>query len=47
MCLFVFSGADSNSAQDVEQHLDLGRKMLAAGQMADALSHFHAAIGRL
>uniref|UniRef100_A0A4W3I0W6 DnaJ homolog subfamily C member 3 n=1 Tax=Callorhinchus milii TaxID=7868 RepID=A0A4W3I0W6_CALMI len=28
----------------VEKHLEMGKKLLAAGQLADALSHFHAAI---
>lgn len=30
---------------DVEKHLELGKKLLAAGQLADALSQFHAAVG--
>ena len=38
-------GAEANSA-DVEQHLEMGKKMLAAGQFADALSHYHAAVGK-
>lgn len=29
----------------VENHLEMGKKLLAAGQLADALSHFHAAVG--
>ncbi|XP_008070305.1 dnaJ homolog subfamily C member 3, partial [Carlito syrichta] len=29
---------------DVEKHLELGKKLLAAGQLADALSQFHAAV---
>ncbi|KAJ8282171.1 hypothetical protein COCON_G00046900 [Conger conger] len=29
---------------DVENHLEMGKKLLAAGQLADALSHFHAAV---
>uniref|UniRef100_A0A668AHQ9 DnaJ homolog subfamily C member 3 n=1 Tax=Myripristis murdjan TaxID=586833 RepID=A0A668AHQ9_9TELE len=28
----------------VESHLEMGKKLLAAGQLADALSHFHAAV---
>ncbi|CAB1328547.1 unnamed protein product [Coregonus sp. 'balchen'] len=31
----------------LENHLEMGKKLLAAGQLADALSHFHAAIGEL
>lgn len=30
----------------LENHLEMGKKLLAAGQLADALSHFHAAIGQ-
>ena len=33
------------SQKEVEQHLEMGKKMLAAGQLADALSHYHAAVG--
>ncbi|KAM4795372.1 dnaJ homolog subfamily C member 3 [Rhinophrynus dorsalis] len=29
---------------DVDRHLEMGKKLLAAGQLADALSHFHSAI---
>lgn len=25
--------------------MEMGKKLLAAGQLADALSHFHAAVG--
>lgn len=34
-------GADHS---EVEQHLEMGKKLLAAGQLADALSHYHAAV---
>ena len=34
------------SQKEVEQHLEMGKKMLAAGQLADALSHYHAAAGQ-
>ena len=30
----------------MENHLEMGKKLLAAGQLADALSHFHAAVGQ-
>ena len=33
------------SKEEVERHLELGKKFLAAGQMADALSQYHAAVG--
>ncbi|XP_075703428.1 dnaJ homolog subfamily C member 3-like [Rhinoderma darwinii] len=29
---------------EVESHLELGRKLLAAGQLAEALSHYHSAV---
>ncbi|KAI8740147.1 dnaJ subfamily C member 3 isoform X2 [Biomphalaria glabrata] len=29
---------------EVEKHLEMGKKLLAAGQLADALSHYHAAV---
>uniref|UniRef100_A0A4W4FPN7 DnaJ homolog subfamily C member 3 n=1 Tax=Electrophorus electricus TaxID=8005 RepID=A0A4W4FPN7_ELEEL len=36
----VICGKDNS----VENHLEMGKKLLAAGQLADALSHFHAAV---
>lgn len=39
-----FLGAEGLNAE-VEQHLEMGKKLLAAGQLADALSHYHAAVG--
>jgi len=30
---------------EVDQHLETGKQLLATGQLADALTHFHAAIG--
>lgn len=38
-------GAECGINADVEKHLELGKKLLAAGQLADALSQFHAAVG--
>ena len=29
---------------DIDNHLALGKKFLAAGQLSDALSHYHAAV---
>lgn len=43
VCLFL--GAECGVNADVEKHLELGKKLLAAGQLADALSQFHAAVG--
>ena len=38
-------GVDGDNTIDVDQHLELGKKLLAAGQLTEALSHYHAAIG--
>uniref|UniRef100_A0A3B3RT25 DnaJ homolog subfamily C member 3 n=1 Tax=Paramormyrops kingsleyae TaxID=1676925 RepID=A0A3B3RT25_9TELE len=38
-----YEGAECTKS-DVESHLEMGKKLLAAGQLADALSHFHAAV---
>ena len=40
---FIFLGATA----DANDHLEKGKKLLATGQLADALSQFHAAIGNL
>lgn len=34
-----------SASKDVEEHLAMGKKLLAAGQLAEALSHYHAAVG--
>ncbi|XP_075896256.1 dnaJ homolog subfamily C [Nelusetta ayraudi] len=36
----VMCGRDGS----VDNHMEMGKKLLAAGQLADALSHFHAAV---
>lgn len=33
-----------SASKDVEEHLAMGKKLLAAGQLAEALSHYHAAV---
>ncbi|XP_048834795.1 dnaJ homolog subfamily C member 3a isoform X1 [Brienomyrus brachyistius] len=38
-----YEGAECTKS-DVESNLEMGKKLLAAGQLADALSHFHAAV---
>ncbi|KAF4801544.1 DnaJ subfamily C member 3 [Turdus rufiventris] len=40
----VGRGAECGINAEVEKQLEMGKKLLAAGQLADALSHFHAAI---
>jgi len=37
----------SASSVSVESYLENGRKLLAAGQLADALTQYHAAVGQL
>ncbi|XP_044141472.1 dnaJ homolog subfamily C member 3-like [Bufo gargarizans] len=39
-----YEGVESGINADVDKHLEMGKKLLAAGQLADALSHFHSAI---
>lgn len=33
------------TAQEVDAHLEMGKQLLATGQLADALTQFHSAIG--
>jgi len=35
-----------SAGSEVENHLDMGRDFLARGQLQDALSHYHAAVGK-
>lgn len=40
------SGAKSATSQaEIEKHLELGRDYLVRGQLTDALTHYHAAVG--
>lgn len=41
-----FSGVKCGREGSVDNHMEMGKKLLAAGQLADALSHFHAAVGK-
>lgn len=34
----------NSSPSEVEKHLELGKEMMAKGQLQDALTHFHAAL---
>lgn len=50
-CFPIFeclTGAEAvpNSA-DIENHLELGKQFLAHNQLSDALTHYHAAVGKL
>lgn len=33
------------SQQEVDRHLELGKQFLVNGQLSDALTHYHAAVG--
>ncbi len=43
--VFLFAAIDG-SIQEVERHLELGKQFLSKGQFSDALSHYHAAVGK-
>ena len=48
LILFTFTlkvGAKGNASADVDHHLEMGKRLLAAGQLTEALSHYHSAIG--
>lgn len=49
--LFIFllldvylKGSYAVNSMEVEQHLEMGKKLLAAGQLAEALQHYHSAV---
>ncbi|XP_022339432.2 dnaJ homolog subfamily C member 3-like [Crassostrea virginica] len=37
-------GSYAVNGNEVEQHLEMGKKLLAAGQLAEALQHYHSAV---
>uniref|UniRef100_H3A723 DnaJ homolog subfamily C member 3 n=1 Tax=Latimeria chalumnae TaxID=7897 RepID=H3A723_LATCH len=41
---FQFPGLLAASHAEIDHHLEMGRKLLAAGQLAEALSHYHSAV---
>ena len=44
---FRLAGVSSKlSSAEVENHLEQGKKLLATGQLSDALGHYHAAVGK-
>lgn len=47
MCLIstYLLGAKAASQSEIERHLELGKDFLARGQLGDALTHYHAAVG--
>ena len=43
---FFWLGVECATKAEIDQHLNLGMQMLTRGQYSDALSHFHAAVGK-
>lgn len=39
-----FERAESASQAEIDRHLEMGRDLLARGQLSDALTHYHAAV---
>lgn len=37
-------GVDGDASVNVDHHLEMGKKLLAAGQLTEALSHYHSAV---
>uniref|UniRef100_A0A8C5GGC6 DnaJ homolog subfamily C member 3 n=1 Tax=Gouania willdenowi TaxID=441366 RepID=A0A8C5GGC6_GOUWI len=44
LCVPVVAGVLGATHAEIEHHLEMGRKLLAAGQLAEALSHYHSAV---
>ncbi|XP_055695415.1 dnaJ homolog subfamily C member 3 [Lutzomyia longipalpis] len=45
LCLDLFmDGAESATQAEIDRHLEMGRQYLASNQLADALTHYHAAV---
>ncbi|XP_061524634.1 dnaJ homolog subfamily C member 3b isoform X1 [Phycodurus eques] len=40
----ILDGVLGATGGEIEHHLEMGRKLLAAGQLAEALSHYHSAV---
>lgn len=38
-------GAEAATQSEINRHLEMGRQYLASNQLADALTHYHAAVG--
>lgn len=43
---FCFTAIDA-SLEEIERHLEMGKMFLSKGQFSDALTHYHAAVGKL
>ena len=44
---YKITGVECATQAEIDQHLTLGMQLLGRGQYSDALSHFHAAVGKL
>jgi hypothetical protein len=44
--LDYLGAADGQTSAAINDHLEKGKNLLAAGQLADAITHFHLAIGK-
>lgn len=42
----VFLVTDSATQEQINYHLEMGKQYLAKGQLGDALSHYHEAVGK-
>lgn len=42
---FTLVGAQGDASANVDHHLEMGKRLLAAGQLTEALSHYHLAVG--
>lgn len=45
MTLCISGAETAASQQEVDRHLELGKQFLVNGQLSDALTHYHAAVG--
>ena len=44
--LSSYLGVEGDASADVDHHLEMGKRLLAAGQLTEALSHYHSAVGK-
>lgn len=45
--MMVITGAETKASQaEIDRHLELGKQFLVNGQLSDALTHYHAAVGK-
>lgn len=45
--MMMITGAETKASQaEIDRHLELGKQFLVHGQLSDALTHYHAAVGK-